>query len=81
VGMSELARERNDLQAATQHLLRSKQLGEHAGFPQNRYRWRVVMARIREAEGDLDSALKLLDEAENLYMSDFSPNVRPIAAL
>jgi LuxR family maltose regulon positive regulatory protein len=39
------------------------------------------MARIREAEGDLDSALELLDEAERLYMSDFSPNVRPIAAL
>jgi LuxR family transcriptional regulator, maltose regulon positive regulatory protein len=81
VGMSELERERNDLQSATQHLLHSQELGEHAGFPQNRYRWRVAMARIREAEGDLDSALKLLDEAERLYMSDFSPNVRPIAAL
>src|SRR5262245_25257252 len=80
VGMSDLERERNDLQAVTQHLLRSKELGEHAGFPQNRYRWRVAMARIREAEGDLDAALKLLDEAERLYMSDFSPNVRPIAA-
>jgi LuxR family transcriptional regulator, maltose regulon positive regulatory protein len=81
VGMSELERERNDLPAATQHLLRSRELGEHAGFPQNRYRWRVAMARIREAEGDLASALELLDEAEHLYMSDFSPNVRPIAAL
>jgi LuxR family maltose regulon positive regulatory protein len=80
-GMSELERERNDLQAAMQHLLRSQDLGEHAGFPQNRYRWRVAMARIREAEGDLDGALELLDEAERLYMSDFSPNVRPIAAL
>jgi LuxR family maltose regulon positive regulatory protein len=39
------------------------------------------MARIREAEGDLDAALTLLDEADRLYMSDFSPNVRPIAAL
>ena len=27
------------------------------------YRWRVAMARIREAEGDLDGALELLDEA------------------
>jgi LuxR family maltose regulon positive regulatory protein len=81
VGMSDLERERNDLQSATQHLLRSKELGEHAGFPQNRYRWRVAMARIREAEGELDGALELLDEAERLYMSDFSPNVRPIAAL
>ena len=50
VGMSELHRERNDLHAATQHLLRSKELGEHTGFPQNRYRWRVAMARIREAK-------------------------------
>jgi LuxR family maltose regulon positive regulatory protein len=81
VGMSDLERERNDLQSATQHLLHSQELGEHAGFPQNRYRWRVAMARIREAEGDLDGALDLFDEAERLYMSDFSPNVRPIAAL
>jgi LuxR family maltose regulon positive regulatory protein len=81
VGISELHRERDDLHAATQHLLRSKELGEHAGFPQNRYRWHVAMARIREAQGDLDGALDLLDEAERLYMSDFSPNVRPIAAL
>ena len=55
-------------------------MGEHTGFPQNRYRWRVAMARIREAQGDLDGALDLLDEAERLYMSDFSPNVHPIAA-
>ena len=81
VGMSELHREHNDLHAATQHLLRSKELGEHTGFPQNRYRWRVAMARIREAQGDLDGALDLLDEAERLYVSDFSPNVRPVAAL
>jgi LuxR family maltose regulon positive regulatory protein len=81
VGMSELQYEHNDLHAAMQNLLRSKELGEHAGFPQNRYRWRVAMARIRKAQGDLDGALDLLDEAERLYMNDFSPNVRPIAAL
>jgi LuxR family transcriptional regulator, maltose regulon positive regulatory protein len=81
VGMSELLRERNDLHAATQFLLRSKELGEHMGLPQNRYRWRVAMARIRKAEGDLDVALDLLHEAERLYVSDFFPNVRPIAAL
>ena len=80
-GMSELYRERGDLHAATQHLLRSQELGEHTGLPQNPYRWRVAMARIREAQGDLDGALELLDEAERLYTSDLSPNVRPIAAL
>jgi LuxR family maltose regulon positive regulatory protein len=63
-----------------QHLLRSKEQGEHTGFAQNRYRWRVAMARILETQGDLHGALDLLDEAERLYMSDFSPNVHPIAA-
>src|SRR3989440_6633599 len=81
VGMSELHLERHDLDTATQHLLRSKELGELAGLPQNRYRWRVAMARIRKAEGDLAGALDLLQEAERLYGSDFFPYVRPIAAL
>ena len=81
VGMSRLHREHNDLPAATQHLLSSQALGEHIGFPQNRYRWRVAMARIREAQGDLDGALDLLDEAECWYVSDFYPHVRPVAAL
>ncbi len=80
VGMSELHLERDDLDAATQHLLRSKELGELAGLRQNRYRWRVAMARIRKAEGDLAGALDLLQEAERLYVSDFFPYVHPVAA-
>ena len=81
VGMSGVHRERNDLQTATQQLLRSQELGEHTGLPQNRYRWRVAMARIRQAEGDLGGALDLLNEAERLYAGDFFPNVRPVPAL
>ena len=81
VGMSEVHRERGDLQAATQQLLRSQELGEHNGLPQNPYRWRVAMARIRQAEGDLGGALDLLNEAERLYVGDFFPNVRPVPAL
>jgi LuxR family maltose regulon positive regulatory protein len=81
VGMSEVHLEYDDLQAATQWLLRSQELGEHVGLPQNRYRWRVAMARIRQAEGDLASALDLLNEAERLYVSDFFPNLRPVPAL
>jgi LuxR family transcriptional regulator, maltose regulon positive regulatory protein len=81
VGMSELFLERDELDAAMQHLLMSKELGEHAGRPQNPYRWCVAMARIREAEGDLDGALDLLHEAERLYVTDHFPTVRPLAAL
>lgn len=80
VGMSVLFHERNDLEAATRHLLASRELGEHAGFSQSPYRWRVAMARVRAAEGDLVAAVDLLDEAERVYNGDFSPNVRPISA-
>jgi LuxR family maltose regulon positive regulatory protein len=81
VGISEILRERNDLEAAKRHLAASAELGDSAGLPQNRHRWRVAMARVRQAEGDLDGAVDLLDEAERLYVSDMFPDVRPIAAL
>jgi LuxR family maltose regulon positive regulatory protein len=81
VGMASIHRERDDLPAATELLLRSQELGEHLGLPQNPHRWRVAMARVREAEGDLDGAATLLAEAERVYAGDFSPDVRPIAAM
>lgn len=79
VGMSDLHYEHNDLKTARHHLLTSQALGELAGLPQNPYRWRAAMARIRAAEGDLEGALELLNEAERLYDGNFSPNVRPVA--
>jgi LuxR family maltose regulon positive regulatory protein len=81
VGMSELYREYNDLNAATQSLLKSNEMGERTGFVPNRYRWCVAMARIRQSQGDPETALDLLHEAERVYVKKFSPNVRPIAAL
>jgi LuxR family maltose regulon positive regulatory protein len=81
VGLADLCRERNDVDGAAGHLRASRELGEHNGLPQNRHRWRVGMARVRQIGGDLGGALELLDEAERLYTSDFSPDVRPIPAL
>jgi LuxR family transcriptional regulator, maltose regulon positive regulatory protein len=81
VGMSRVHRERNDLDAALFHLQASKELGEHNGLPQNPYRWCVGMARIRDIQGDVPGAILLLREAERLYVGDFSPNVRPVAAM
>ena len=80
-GLSELRREQDDLEAATQHLLTSKELGKHADLPENRSHWCVAMARIKETQGDLDGALDLLDEAERLYIRGINPEVRPVAAL
>jgi LuxR family maltose regulon positive regulatory protein len=79
VGMSDLYREFNDLKTATQHLLTSQALGELAGLSPNPYRWCAAMARVRVAQGDLDEALDLLDQAERLYDGAFAPNVRPVA--
>jgi LuxR family maltose regulon positive regulatory protein len=81
VGMSELLRERNELDAARQHLLTSNEIGEHASLAQNPYRSRVAAARLCEAHGDPDAAIELLDEAAQVYTSDYYPNVRPIHAL
>jgi LuxR family maltose regulon positive regulatory protein len=81
VGMSELRYEYDDLAGALRYLLKSKELGAHNGLAENRYRWHVAMARIKEAQGDFGGALGLLDEAERLYIPSPVPYVRPIAAL
>jgi LuxR family maltose regulon positive regulatory protein len=81
VGMAGALLERDDLAAVEEQLAVSRGLGEHNGLPQNPYRWRVVMARLREAEGDLDGALELLDEADRVYVGDYLPNVRPVPAV
>jgi LuxR family maltose regulon positive regulatory protein len=79
--MSDVLREQGDGNAAMQHLVTSRELGEHNGFPQNRYRWYVVTARIREGDGDLDGALDALHEAQRLHVPDFNPDVHPLSAL
>jgi LuxR family maltose regulon positive regulatory protein len=81
VGIAGVLTERGDLDAARQHLAVSQDLGEHLGLPQHPYRWRVAMARVREAMDDLDDALVLLEEAERRYVGDYFPEVRPIPAL
>jgi LuxR family maltose regulon positive regulatory protein len=80
IGLASVLLERNDITGAIEHLTTNQQLGELNGLPQNAYRWRVVMARLRAAEEDLDAALALLDEAERVYVGDFAPNVQPVAA-
>ncbi len=80
LGLSQIALERNDLDAAAAHLRHVDDLGEHNGLPQHPYRRRVGHARLREAEGDLSGAVALLEEAERVYVGDFSPNVRPVPA-
>jgi LuxR family maltose regulon positive regulatory protein len=80
-GLSEILLEQNDLEAATEHLLRSKELGEQAALPRWHFRWYLAQARAKEAQGDLAGALDLLNQAERQYVRGPVPDVRPVAAL
>ncbi|MEA2576711.1 MAG: hypothetical protein QOD78_299 [Chloroflexota bacterium] len=81
VGISEILRQRDDLAGAARHLQLATDLGEANGLPQNPYRSRVAAAGIRQAEGDAEGALQLLAEADRLYATDYSPEVRPVGAM
>lgn len=80
-GLGELALEQGDLASAAAHLLRSKELGRQGEMPVWRWRWHVAQARFLEATGDLEGALRLLEEAEHLFIRTPLPDVRPFAAL
>ena len=80
-GLAELYIERGDLETAAQHLQTSQILGEQAATTDWKHRLCVSQARLKEAQGDLDGALDLLDEAERVYIRGPLPDVRPVAAL
>jgi LuxR family maltose regulon positive regulatory protein len=79
VGLAEILRERDDRDAAAEQLRRAQEL-ELFGTRQYPYRSRAVEAGLRLAAGDIAACLALLDEAERVYDTDFSPAVRPIGA-
>ncbi len=82
VALAELARERDELDVATQHLLTSRDIGERTGWPPDAARWLVAMARVREAQRDLEPVLALLLDAERQYVRNwFFPEVRPVGAV
>jgi LuxR family transcriptional regulator, maltose regulon positive regulatory protein len=79
-GLAEIALERGDHETARQQLLHSRELGEPLSLGQNPYRLRASSAALAEADGDLATARELLVEAEQVYLGDFSPDVRPLHA-
>ncbi|WP_344066880.1 LuxR C-terminal-related transcriptional regulator [Microbacterium pumilum] len=81
VGMSTILYERGDLEAAIVHLELGAAQGDAAGLPKYRYRSRLALAQLRQAQGDLAGAVDLLDAAEQFFVADMGPVVRPVPAM
>lgn len=79
--LAEILCEAGDLDGAREHLDTVRNLGVHASFVENEYRWYVAMSRLLRAGGDLDGAVAMLDRAEPLFLPGFFPDVRPIPAM
>jgi LuxR family maltose regulon positive regulatory protein len=80
-GISELHYELGDLETAREYLQRSEELSKQSKSMEGQYNLCLAHARLKDAEGDLDSALDLLDNAERLYVRNPMPDLRPVAAL
>jgi LuxR family maltose regulon positive regulatory protein len=80
VGLSTILYERGELEAALEHLELGAVRGDAEGLPKYRYRSRLAMAQLRQAQGDLAGAALLLDEAEHFFVADMGPVVRPVPA-
>ncbi len=81
LALSEICYEQGDLEAANQLLLTGESLREQISISGADYMWWLVKAQLTAAQGDLDTALGQLHEAERLYRRSPVPNVRPIEAL
>jgi LuxR family maltose regulon positive regulatory protein len=79
-GLGELLCEQGDLETAARHLATAQTVGEQTALTGWPHRLGVAQARLKAAQGDLEGALALLDEAERLWIRKPLPDVRPIAA-
>jgi len=81
LGMSGLFRERGNLGIAMDYIVKAKHENEQAGLPGGwHHRLCVAEATVKKSQGDLNAALKLLQEAERVYVRTPLPELRPISA-
>ena len=73
--------EQGDLEAARQHLEKSRAFSEKAGMEAPSSMFFVAQAKLKRAEGDFDGALELLDKAQKVYRRGRMPETAPIAAM
>ncbi|MBI5965910.1 MAG: helix-turn-helix transcriptional regulator [Chloroflexi bacterium] len=81
LGLALLYHEMREDETAAQHFQKSMELGQQSVLRDWSYRKYLAQARLKESEGDLDSALDLLDDAKRFYARSLIPYTRPIDAL
>ena len=81
LGLALLYHEMRDDESAAQHLQKSLELGQHSTMRDWSYRKCLAQAHLKQAEGDLEAALSLLDDAQCFYVRSLIPYTRPIDAL
>lgn len=81
LGLAILYHEMGNDAAAAQYVQRALELGPQTTLVDWQYRKCLAQARLKESEGDLDTALELLDEARRLYVKTPIPDTRPVEAL
>ncbi|ESA35844.1 transcriptional regulator [Leptolyngbya sp. Heron Island J] len=81
LGLSQLYHEQGNEEAAQHHLQQCEALGKPAALPEWPYGLYLVQAQLNVEQGELNDALTLLDEAEQIYHRSPVPNVYPVAAL
>lgn len=80
LGLSMIYRQRGDDILAAHHLKRAAELGLQTTLVDWLHRWYVAQAQLKEAAGDPETALTLLDEAKRVYIRSTLPDLRPIEA-
>lgn len=81
LGLCKLKLMKGDLPGATELLQRSMDKGEKVALPNWQYNWYLLHARIKESQGDYDTALELFTEAERYYFRGPMPDPQPLDAL
>lgn len=80
LGLAMLAHERGDDIVATQRLQTAAELGQRSTLIDWTHRWNLAQARLKESDGEFDSALQCLDDAQRGYVKNPIPILQPIAA-